>query len=130
MTNMLIRRTSNTVTDNIIVNSSYDYYNGGANNGRIQKITDNTDAAYTTTYGYVAYNRLTSASATAFTRSYSYDNWGNLTGVTSTGAGETGSYSLSYATNASGAPSTNRINNAGFSYNNSHEKMIGGNALE
>ena len=42
---MLIRRTSNTVTDNIIVNSSYDYYNGGANNGRIQKITDNTDAA-------------------------------------------------------------------------------------
>ena len=88
-------------------------------------MTDNTDAAYTTTYGYDAYNRLTSATAMAFTRSYGHDNWGNLTGVTSTGAGETGTYSLSYAANASGAPSTNRINNAGFSYDNAGNQTAG-----
>lgn len=99
----------------VVTSLSYDYENGGDNNGRVQKITDNVDSAYTTTYGYDAYNRLTSASAgtSTYTRSYGYDNWGNLTGVTSTGAGETGSYSLSYATNSSGAPSTNRINNSG-----------------
>ena len=87
MTNLYVRRVSNTGSDNVIANSDYDYYNGGANNGRIQKINDNTDATYTTTYGYDAYNRLTSATATAYTRSYGYDNWGNLTGVTSTGGG-------------------------------------------
>ncbi len=125
MTNMLIRRTSNTGADNVVVNSDYDYYNGGANNGRIQKITDNIDTAYTTTYGYDAYNRLTTATSTAYTRSYSHDNWGNLTGVTASGGGETGSYSSSYATNASGAPSTNRINNTGFAYDNAGNMTSG-----
>ena len=125
MTNLYVRRVSNSGTDNVIVNSTYDYYNGGANNGRIQKITDSLDAAYTTTYGYDPYNRLSSATATAFTRSYSHDNWGNLTGVTATGAGETGSYSLSYATNGSGAPATNRINNAGFGYDNAGNQTSG-----
>ena len=90
---------------NRLVSVSYDYYNGGNNNGRIQKIMD-ADSSYTTTFGYDDYNRLSSASASAYTRSYSYDNWGNLTGVTASGAGESGSYNLSYAANGSGAPST------------------------
>ncbi|HEX9001635.1 MAG TPA: hypothetical protein VGB07_17140 [Blastocatellia bacterium] len=102
------------ITD-IVSDLSYDYYNGGNNNGRIQKITD-ADSSYTTTFGYDDYNRLSSASASAYTRSYSYDNWGNLTSLTSTGAGESGSYSLSYAANGSGAPSTNRISNSGYTF--------------
>jgi len=112
--NRQLRKTDNT---DVVSNLSYDYYNGGNNNGRIQKITD-ADSSYTTTFGYDDYNRLSSASASAYTRSCSYDNWGNLTGVTSTGAGESGSYSLSYAANGSGAPSTNRINNPQPSFGN------------
>ena len=112
MSNLQLRKTDNT---DIVSDLSYDYYNGGNNNGRIQKITD-ADSSYTTTFGYDDYNRLSSASASAYTRSYSYDNWGNLTGVTSTGAGESGSYSLSYASNGSGAPSTNRISNSGYTF--------------
>ncbi|MGH9852389.1 MAG: RHS repeat domain-containing protein, partial [Blastocatellia bacterium] len=114
MTSLVVKKQDGTDT---IINQSYNYNNNG-NNGRIQKITDNVDGAYTTTYAYDAYNRLQSATATAYTRGYSYDPWGNLTGVTATGAGETGSYTLSYANNGTGAPATNRINNTGYSYDN------------
>ena len=114
MTYMSVHSASN-VNDKI-VSLDYNYYNGGANNGRIQKITDYLDGAYTTTYTYDDLNRLTNANATAFTRSYGYDAWANLTNVTATGAGETGSYTLPYATNASGAPATNRINTGWHSY--------------
>lgn len=112
MASLQLRKTD--ITD-IVSDLSYDYYNGGNNNGRIQKITD-ADSSYTTTFGYDDYNRLSNASASAYTRSYSYDNWGNLTSLTSTGAGESGSYSLSYAANGSGAPSTNRISNSGYTF--------------
>lgn len=65
--------------------------------------------------------RLTSATATAYTRSYTYDEWGNLKTVTATGGGQAG-YTINYATNASGAPSTNRILNfngtISYSYDN------------
>ena len=37
-------------TEETIVDTQYDYYNGGANNGRIQRITDNVDSAYSTTF--------------------------------------------------------------------------------
>ena len=86
LSNLQLRKTDNT---DVVSNLSYDYYNGGNNNGRLQKITD-ADSSYTTTFGYDDYNRLSSASASAYTRSYSYDNWGNLTGVTSTGAARAG----------------------------------------
>jgi len=82
----------------------------------VRKITDWVDGNYTTTYGYDEHNRLATVSAPAFSRTYGYDAWGNLTNHTASGQGETGSYSLSYATNASGAPLNNRINNAGYSY--------------
>jgi YD repeat-containing protein len=45
------------------------------------------DSAYTTTYEYDDYNRLTGAMATAYTRGYSFDEWGNLKTVTATGGG-------------------------------------------
>ncbi|HKQ74129.1 MAG TPA: hypothetical protein VJ810_10550, partial [Blastocatellia bacterium] len=67
----------------------------------IRKITDNIDSAFTTDYTYDNYNRLTVASAVAYSRTYQYDRWGNITdfsGVTH-----------NYATNATGAPATNRI---------------------
>jgi RHS repeat-associated protein len=99
-----------------IINNEYDYHLGGANNGRIQKITDYLDGNYTTTYGYDEHNRLATASAPSFSRSYAYDAWGNLTNHTASGQGETGSYSLSYATNASGATLNNQINSAGYGY--------------
>ncbi|MBO0797452.1 MAG: S8 family serine peptidase, partial [Blastocatellia bacterium] len=99
-----------------IIDYSYDYYGTAEqNNGRVQKITDNLDSSYTTTFGNDEYNRLASATAGAYTRSYSYDSWGNLTAVSGSG-GEAPNYTLSYATNESGAPATNRINNAGYVY--------------
>jgi RHS repeat-associated protein len=100
-----------------IIDNVYDYYDTAElNNGRVQKITDNLDSNFTTTYGYDDYDRLTSATATSFGRTFSYDAWGNLTNVAATGAGESGSYSLSYATNGSGAPLNNRISNTGHQY--------------
>ncbi|QQS47439.1 MAG: hypothetical protein IPM66_01900 [Acidobacteriota bacterium] len=85
-----------------IVDYAYDYYDAnGYNNGRIRKITDNVDPAYTTTYTYDAYNRLTQATASAYTRFYAHDAWGNIKNFSWT--------TFSYATNASGAPATSRI---------------------
>lgn len=112
----------------VIVNKSYDYNNGGNNNGRIQKITDNVDAGYTTTYGYDDFNRLTSASNANYTRSYTYDEWANLKSVTATGLGESGSYTFpAYATKASGAPETNRVNYVWSSYDAAGNMQYDGN---
>ncbi len=107
-----------------IVSLDYNYYNGGSNNGRVQKITDYLDGAYTATYAYDDQNRLASATAIAYTRGYAYDAWANFTGVTATGGGELSSYSLSYATNGSGAPLNNRISNAGQSYDNAGNMAV------
>ncbi|MBS1791291.1 MAG: RHS repeat protein [Acidobacteria bacterium] len=99
-TSMVVDRTNN--ASDKVVDYAYQYYDAnGKNNNRIRKITDNVDTAYTTSYLYDDYNRLTNATASAFSRSYGYDPFGNITnfnGVT-----------LNYATNSSGAPSTNRL---------------------
>jgi YD repeat-containing protein len=97
-----------------IVNQGYDYYQGGANNNRIQKITDYVDGNYTATYTYDDYNRLSAVASPSHSRSLSYDPWGNLTQVTASGNGETGSYGMSYST-VNGAP-TNRLNHPGYNY--------------
>ena len=66
--------------------------------------------------GYDDHNRLTSYGSY---RSYTYDAWNNLLSVSSSnGVGEAPNYTLTYATNASGAPATNRINNSGYTYDN------------
>jgi RHS repeat-associated protein len=98
----------------VIVNQTYDYHQGGANNGRIQKITDNWDGTYSATYTYDDYNRLASVSSPSHSRSFSYDQWGNLTQTTASGGGETGSYGMSYST-VNGAP-TNRLDHQGYGY--------------
>ena len=66
--------------------------------------------------GYDDHNRLTSYGSY---RSYTYDAWNNLLSVSSSnGVGEAPNYTLTYATNGSGAPSTNRINNSGYTFDN------------
>jgi len=107
-------------TEETIVDTQYDYYNGGANNERLQRITDNMDSAYSTSFSYDDQNRLMSARAGGgapytYERNYSYDAWGNLKQVSGTG-GENPNYIISFATNASGAPATNRIGNTGYKY--------------
>jgi len=104
LANMLVRRTDGSDT---IINNTYSYFT----NHRLQQITDNVNPAYSVTYGYDSYNRLTAASwgdYPAKYRGYSYDEWGNLRTVSGAG-GEAANYTLNYATNASGAPATNRI---------------------
>jgi RHS repeat-associated protein len=97
-----------------IIDYAYQYYDAnGKNNNRIRQITDNMDPAYTTSYLYDDYNRLTNATSSAYTRFYSYDNWGNITdfsGVTH-----------NFATNGSGAPATNRIISDGLGINYSYD---------
>jgi YD repeat-containing protein len=59
-----------------IIDNSYDYYGTMEwSNGRVQKITDNLDPNFTTTYQYDDHDRLARATATAFTRIYGYDAW-------------------------------------------------------
>jgi RHS repeat-associated protein len=96
-----------------IIDYVYNYYDlNGKNNGRILKVTDNIDPTFTTDYSYDNYNRLASAqvqAGAAYSRFYSYDRWGNITNF----SGAT----FSYATNASGAPATNRISGDGCGNN-------------
>jgi RHS repeat-associated protein len=96
-----------------IIDYAYDYNDPyGNNNNRIRKVTDNIDPGYTTTYLYDEYDRLASANASAYFRSYSFDPWGNITNFSAV--------QFNYATNASGAPATNRVvsdsSGANFSY--------------
>jgi hypothetical protein len=92
-----------------IMDYAYEYYDAnGKNNNRIRKITDNLDAGYTTTYAYDDYDRLSTATATAYTRFYYYDEWGNIKNFNG--------LALNHATNASGAPATNRLSTDGFGF--------------
>ncbi len=117
LSNLKLQKTDNS---DVVTNISYDYYNGGGgsggNNGRIRYITDHLDGNYSVDVGYDDHNRLTQYGSY---RSYTYDAWNNLLSVSSSnGVGEAPNYTLTYATNASGAPSTNRINNSGYTFDN------------
>ena len=115
-TSMVVDRTNNSADK--VVDYAYDYYDAyGKNNNRIRKITDNIDTAYTTTYQYDDYNRLTNATANAFSRSYQFDPFGNITNF----AGVT----LNYQTNSTGAPATNRLDSD--SQNNTYGYDAAGN---
>ncbi|HMV83058.1 MAG TPA: RHS repeat-associated core domain-containing protein [Blastocatellia bacterium] len=100
-----------------IIDYSYDYNDAtGANNNRIRKITDNVDGGYTTTYTYDQYNRLTLAASSAYNGSFQYDEFGNIKNYQG--------MTINYATNASGAPATNRISTAvagGVTYTHSYD---------
>jgi hypothetical protein len=112
MASMAFKRSDGT---DPIINNTYTYFN----DGRIQKITDQVDGAYTTTYTYDTSHRLTFAGAGAGTgyatyrRYYAYDEWGNLRNVQGSNGsgGVTTLYTINYANNATGAPATNRILN-------------------
>jgi RHS repeat-associated protein len=78
------------------------------NDGRIKKITDYIDGAYTTTYSYDEYNRLYVASSPAASRVYNYDAWGNIKEMWDN-SWATPSNQFTLPTNASGAPATNRM---------------------
>ncbi|MDX2043139.1 MAG: RHS repeat-associated core domain-containing protein, partial [Acidobacteriota bacterium] len=108
-TSMVVDRTNNSADK--VVDYAYQYYDAnGKNNNRIRQITDNIDTAYSTTYSYDNYNRLTNATANAFSRNYQHDPFGNITNFSG--------LTLNYQTNSSGAPTTNRIDtdSQNFSY--------------
>ncbi len=108
-TSMKVDRTNNAADK--VVDYAYQYYDAnGKNNNRIRQITDNIDTAYTTSYQYDDYNRLTNATASAFSRNYQFDPFGNIKNF----AGIT----LNYATDSTGAPTTNRLtsDSVGLSY--------------
>lgn len=96
----------------------YDYYEGGMDNGKIRRISDQPNFSTYNWYQYDAFNRLMgvqSFPSQTWQALYTHDEWGNLRTIGSVaGAGGT----ITYQTNATGAP-TNRISNAGgynFSY--------------
>lgn len=96
LASLIVDRTDGT---DPIANYSYEYgiYDSELdlwrNNGRIKRIVDNVDPAFTADYSYDSYDRLTGIVAGAYTRGYSYDPWGNLRQVWGTG-GESPSYTL------------------------------------
>ena len=117
---MVVDRTNNSADK--VVDYAYQYYDAnGKNNNRIRQITDNLETAYSTTYTYDDYNRLTNATANAFSRNYQYDEWGNIKNFSG--------LTLNYQTNASGAPTTNRINtdsqNFGYTYDAAGNMTVG-----
>ena len=121
-----LRKTDDT---DVVTNLGYDYYSGGGgsngNNGRVRFITDYLDGNYSVDISYDDHNRLT---AYGNYRSYTYDEWNNLKIVSSgNGVGEAPNYTLSYATNASGAPSSNRIANTGYTFDNAGNVTNDGN---
>src|SRR5581483_4705426 len=107
-----------------ILNYAYEYYDtNGHNNNRLRRVADNLDSNYTLNYSYDAWNRLSMAIKDDYThlRDYTYDRFGNLTGEGGYVNGQPQTfYTLNYATNATGAPATNRILNvsggAAFTY--------------
>lgn len=85
----------------------YDYYNGGGNNSRIRRVSDDPTFAVHKIYQYDAYNRLQyvlNSNSPDWHAGYSYDEWGNIRTINSVAGGAT----LTYQTNATGAP-TNRL---------------------
>src|SRR4030095_14046917 len=88
----------------------------GANHGRLQHITDNSlSPPFEIAFTYDHYNRLVDALGTSYRRSYTFDAWGNLQKVTASGDGISG-YTLNYDVDGNQVPLSNRVNNAGFSY--------------
>ena len=63
-TSMVVDRSNN--PSDKVVDYAYQYYDAnGKNNNRIRQITDNIETAYSTSYTYDNYNRLTNATANA-----------------------------------------------------------------
>ncbi len=106
---MKVDRTNNSADK--IIDYSYEYYmtdpetGASVNNNRIRRIVDNISPEWTTDYLYDDYNRLAHAQAGTYFRYYQYDPFGNIKDFSA--------LTLNYATNAYGAPATNRIQSDG-----------------
>jgi RHS repeat-associated protein len=104
-----------------IIDNSYEYYmtdpetGASVNNNRIRRIVDNTGyGGDTADYYYDQYNRLTNVQGTGYFRYYLYDPFGNIKDFSAV--------TLNYATNATGAPATNRIQSDGVGFNYSYDE--------
>ncbi|MDX2040804.1 MAG: RHS repeat-associated core domain-containing protein [Acidobacteriota bacterium] len=90
----------------------YDYYNGGQNNSRIRRVSDDPNFAVYKLYQYDPYNRLQTvlnSNSSNWHAGYTYDEWGNIRTINSAAGG---GGTLTYQTNSTGAP-TNRLATAG-----------------
>lgn len=90
----------------------YDYYNGGQNNSRIRRVSDDPNFAVYKLYQYDPYNRLINvlnSNSSNWHAGYTYDEWGNIRTINSVASGGA---TLTYQTNSTGAP-TNRLATAG-----------------
>jgi RHS repeat-associated protein len=68
-----------------VLDLSYDFHYGQADNGNVYQVTNNKNSARTQQFGYDALNRLawawtpnTTSPSTYWGQNYGYDNWGNL----------------------------------------------------
>ncbi|MCG3145103.1 MAG: hypothetical protein HONDAALG_02662 [Gammaproteobacteria bacterium] len=116
LTSIVVDRQNGSST---LLSKYYDYYTSGLNNGRIRRISDNSNFSSAANYGYDSFNRLTTLSGT-LGGGFQYDEWGNMRSMYSS--------AISYATNGSGAPATNRISSAGgysFSYDATRNMTAG-----
>jgi RHS repeat-associated protein len=101
-----------------IFSLTYDFGLGAADNGNINKITNNLNANRTQTFTYDQLNRIKTAvtqgtsGSTCWGLDYSYDIWANLTTV----ALDPSRPSCSWMTLNAGVTTNNRVNNTGFSY--------------
>ncbi|PYU04374.1 MAG: hypothetical protein DMG33_14430, partial [Acidobacteria bacterium] len=102
-----------------LLSLTYDYSQGGGNNGQITSITDNTgtqEAGRSVTYAFDALGRLSTALTTGSSSysqwglSWTYDRYGNRTAQTVTAGAGVPSNSVTID------PATNRITGAPYSY--------------
>jgi len=68
-----------------LLDLTYDFHYGQADNGNVYQVTNNKNSARTQQFGYDALNRLawawtpnTTSPSTYWGQNYGYDNWGNL----------------------------------------------------
>jgi RHS repeat-associated protein len=105
---------SDTVNLGNVLDFSYNYSAGTANNGDVMQIASNLNSARTQNFTYDQLNRISTAQTQATSGTYAwgyqygYDIWGNLLSETLT-QGSGAQLSLGVSTN-------NQITNTGFSY--------------
>lgn len=107
---------------------TYNYTDSsGHNNGQVQGVSDSRGAAFSTSYTYDAWSRLSTAktndltSANTWALSWNYDRYGNRLSQSLTG----GTAALP-APQLTVDPATNRMNTAGFSYDASGNMTVDG----
>ncbi|HXN72919.1 MAG TPA: hypothetical protein VN861_10250 [Candidatus Acidoferrales bacterium] len=115
-----------------ILDYTYNFSLGSANNGNVTGITNNVDTTRSQSFTYDHLNRILTAETTStyatspthcWGESYTYDQWGNLTaiGVASTSYNSCTQESLSVT-----ALSNNQLSSTGYSYDASGNMLTDG----